>query len=69
MKTRTKRIRIPVSEVKERLKTVPSLWRVQWEHIHRVVMDCDGNLSMAARLLGVHRRTLQRKLGRKPPVR
>jgi two-component system response regulator RegA len=47
---------------------VPSLARVEWEHIQRVLGDCDGNISQAARLLGLHRRSLQRKLG-KDPVR
>ena len=48
---------------------VPSLQRVEWEHIQRVLADCDGNVSKAARLLGLHRRTLQRKLGSRPPAR
>jgi len=45
---------------------VPSLARVEWEHIHRVLQDCGGNISKAARLLGLHRRSLQRKLQRDP---
>ena len=45
---------------------VPSLARVEWEHIQRVLHDCDGNVSLAARLLGIHRRSLQRKLGKYP---
>lgn len=48
---------------------VPSLERVEWEHIQRVLADCDGNVSKAARVLGVHRRTLQRKLAYNPPHR
>jgi two-component system response regulator RegA len=48
---------------------VPSLHRVEWEHIQRVLADCDGNISRAARLLGLHRRTLQRKLACRPPLR
>lgn len=44
----------------------PSLDRVEWEHIQRVLADCDGNISQAARKLGLHRRTLQRKLQRRP---
>jgi len=48
---------------------VPSLERVEWEHIQRVLSDCDGNISKAARALGIHRRTLQRKLSYKPPFR
>lgn len=49
--------------------TVPSLARVEWEHIERVLADCKGNISLAARLLGIHRRSLQRKLSKYPPVR
>jgi two-component system response regulator RegA len=45
---------------------VPTLARVEWEHIQRVLTDCGGNLSQAARLLGVHRRSLQRKLAKDP---
>jgi two-component system, response regulator RegA len=45
----------------------PSLARTEWEHIHRVLSDCDGNVSEAARRLGIHRRSLQRKLHRYPP--
>jgi two-component system response regulator RegA len=44
----------------------PSLARVEWEHINRVLADCDGNVSQAARVLGLHRRSLQRKLGKYP---
>lgn len=40
----------------------PSLARVEWEHINRVLADCGGNVSVAANKLGIHRRTLQRKL-------
>lgn len=46
---------------------VPSLHRVEWEHIQRVLSDCGGNVSEAARQLGMHRRTLQRKLATRPP--
>jgi two-component system, response regulator RegA len=48
--------------------TVPSLARVEWEHIQRVLADCDGNISQAAKLLGIHRRSLQRKLSKYPPA-
>jgi len=47
--------------------TVPSLARVEWEHIQRVLTDCGGNVSQAAKLLGLHRRSLQRKLSKYPP--
>ena len=46
-----------------------SLDRVEWEHINRVLLDCDGNISEAARVLGIHRRSLQRKLSRYPSPR
>ncbi len=45
----------------------PSLARAEWEHINRVLADCDGNVSEAARRLGLHRRSLQRKLAKMPP--
>lgn len=45
----------------------PTLQRVEWEHINRVVADADGNLSEAARRLGIYRHTLQRRLNKKPP--
>jgi two-component system response regulator RegA len=47
--------------------SVPSLARVEWEHIQRVLTDCGGNVSQAAKLLGLHRRSLQRKLAKYPP--
>ncbi len=45
----------------------PSLARAEWEHINRVLADCDGNISHAAKRLGIHRRSLQRKLLKYPP--
>ena len=51
------------------LPPVPSLARVEWEHIQRVLASCDGNISAAARLLGLHRRSLQRKLAKYPAKR
>lgn len=47
--------------------SVPSLERVKWEHINRVLSDSAGNVSEAARKLGLHRRTLQRILQKYPP--
>lgn len=47
--------------------SVPTLGRVEWEHIQRVLTDCGGNVSQAAKLLGLHRRSLQRKLSKYPP--
>lgn len=49
--------------------TVPSLDLVEWEHIQRVLHDCEGNITKAATILGVHRRSLQRKLNRYAPGR
>lgn len=48
---------------------VPSLARVEWEHIQRVMADAGGNVSEAARRLGIHRRSLQRKLSKNPVAR
>ena len=45
----------------------PSLARVEWEHIQRVLADCGDNISYAAKKLGIHRRTLQRKLYKYAP--
>lgn len=49
-------------------EATPSLARVEWEHIQRILEDCDGNISQAARKLGIHRRSLQRKLAKLPPL-
>ena len=46
---------------------VPSLARAEWEHIQRVLNDCDNNITAAANKLGIHRRTLQRKLYKYAP--
>ena len=43
-----------------------SVNRLEWEHIQRVLAENDGNISATARSLNMHRRTLQRKLGKKP---
>lgn len=43
-----------------------SVDRVEWEHIQRVLAEQGGNISAAARALKMHRRTLQRKLGKRP---
>ena len=40
--------------------------RLEWEHLQRVLVEHEGNVSAAARALGLHRRTLQRKLGKRP---
>jgi len=47
----------------------PTLARVEWEHINRVLMDCNGNVTATAQALGIHRRSLQRKLAKFPTAR
>jgi two-component system response regulator RegA len=44
----------------------PPLRRLEWEHIQRILAECGGNVSHAAQRLGLHRRTLQRKLAKRP---
>ncbi len=44
----------------------PSLQRLEWEHIQRVLDAHEGNISRAADALGIHRRTLQRRLKKRP---
>lgn len=46
-----------------------SLARAEWEHINQVLVSVSGNISEAARRLGLHRRSLQRKLSKYPPTR
>ena len=43
-----------------------SVRRLEWEHIQRVLMENNGNISATARQLKMHRRTLQRKLQKRP---
>lgn len=43
-----------------------SVNRLEWEHIQRVLHEHDGNISSTARALKMHRRTLQRKLAKRP---
>lgn len=50
-----------------RLSSQPlSVERLEWEHIQKVLSENTGNISATARALNMHRRTLQRKLGKKP---
>ncbi len=44
----------------------PSVNRLEWEHIQKVLNQNDGNISATAKILGMHRRTLQRKLQKRP---
>ncbi len=49
------------------LKDKPlSVKRMEWEYLQKVLMEHNGNISAAARALGMHRRTLQRKLDKRP---
>ncbi|MES2907923.1 MAG: response regulator [Pseudomonadota bacterium] len=43
-----------------------SVDRLAWEHIQRVLLEEDGNISSTARRLNMHRRTLQRRLSKRP---
>lgn len=45
----------------------PSLARHEWEYIEYVLARCDGNITRAAKELGIHRQSLQRKLRKYPP--
>jgi len=47
----------------------PSVGRLQWEHIQKVLSQNNGNISATARALGMHRRTLQRRLQKRPVSR
>jgi two-component system, response regulator RegA len=55
------------SEARAQDFPAPSLARAEWEHIQRVLSDAGGNVSEAARRLGMHRRSLQLKLRKNPP--
>ena len=49
------------------LEDTPTLARAEWEHIMRVLADCNGNVSAAARRLGIYRSSLQRRLRKYAP--
>jgi two-component system response regulator RegA len=59
----------PAGETPPSADATPTLARVEWEHINRVLADSSGNISRAARVLGIHRRSLQRKLAKYPSSR
>ena len=45
----------------------PTPWhRLEWEHLQRALAEHGGNIAATARALGMHRRTLQRKLVKRP---
>ncbi|HET9933615.1 MAG TPA: response regulator, partial [Polyangiaceae bacterium] len=56
----------PAAEGQEPVFETPSLARIEREHIERVLRECSGNISKTARVLGIHRRTLQYKLAKFP---
>ena len=52
------------------IQDVPlSVKRLEWEHLQKVLLENEGNVSAAARALNMHRRTLQRKLQKYPVKR
>lgn len=58
----------PAPEIAATPETVRPLEEVAWEHLQRVLTEAGGNVSEAARRLGMHRRSLQRKLARGRPI-
>ncbi len=60
---------LPDEEQEDPEGPIASLDRAAWEHLQRVLAECNGNISEAARRMGMHRRTLQRKLQKLPPRR
>jgi len=57
----------PEGNTKQKLEPNPmSVKRLEWEHIQKILNENKGNLSATARALGMHRRTLQRKLNKRP---
>lgn len=56
----------PVAETAGEVETMTPLSRLEWEHIAQALQQSGGNISAAARLLGMHRRSLQRKLAKRP---
>lgn len=60
--------RLPQLDLEEPACVTPTLARAEWEHIQRVLLDCDGNVSEAARRLGILRQSLQRRLRKHAPA-
>lgn len=56
----------PLSEQSAAIQEPMSVRRLEWEHIQKVLKENDGNISETARQLKMHRRTLQRKLQKRP---
>jgi len=58
------------ADPERQIETQPmSVNRLEWEHIQKVLGEHQGNISATARALGMHRRTLQRKLLKRPVSR
>lgn len=56
----------PSAPAADATDTMTPLHRLEWEHIQQALNETGGNISAAARLLGMHRRSLQRKLAKRP---
>ena len=61
------RLKKPVRVPRDQPSRFPTLASAQWEHIQRALVERGGNISAAARLLGINRRSLVRKLHKRPP--
>jgi two-component system response regulator RegA len=59
--------RLPQLDAEDPACVTPTLARAEWEHIQRVLLDCNGNVSEAARRLGILRQSLQRRLRKHAP--
>ena len=59
----------PTAEIPPEPQTMTPLSRLEWEHIHQALAETNGNVSAAARLLGMHRRSLQRKLAKRMAIK
>jgi two-component system response regulator RegA len=59
--------RVQRTSAEPNLSETPSLARAEWEHMMRVLEDCNGNVSAAARRLGIFRSSLQRRLRKIAP--
>ena len=55
-------------ELSAHAASIPSLARLEREHIERVLLECGGNVTKASKVLGIHRRTLQYKLAKFTPI-
>jgi two-component system response regulator RegA len=60
---------ISSNEENDDIQEPMSVRRLEWEHIQKILKENDGNISQTARHLKMHRRTLQRKLQKRPVSR